>query len=300
MMMNRVMLTPGVRDMLLASALFAVMALLVKLVTATLPAGHPIFARSIIGLVVSYALIRHQGLSVFGKRPWLLTLRGAIGFTALLMNFHALSLMPLGEAAVIFQTHPIWTAILAAIFLGERLTWRVLVGSLVALGGVALISFHRAGPIAGDGEGASMLGPLLAFGAAILSAGAYVSVRALRRTDTPIVIVFWFALIATPASIPGLIAAPVIPAGTEWVILIAIGLTVQAAQMLMTRALHREAASKIAVTGYVQVIFAFALGVVFLGESINVWAIVGSVAIIGGALFVTITTTPKAAPKDNA
>jgi drug/metabolite transporter (DMT)-like permease len=233
--------------MIAASFLFALMGVVVKLLTERLPAAQPMVARSLVGLLISWWLVKRAGLRWRGSRPGLLALRGFIGFLALLCNFHALELMPLGEAVVIFQTHPIWTAILAAIFLRERLGLATILGCATALGGVILI----AAPLSEVGaEIRHPLGPPLALLASVLSAGAYVTVRALRRSDPPIVVVFWFALIATPASLPGAIASPLLPVGIEWLGLAATGVLVQGAQMLMTRALHREPAGRVAAVGY--------------------------------------------------
>jgi drug/metabolite transporter (DMT)-like permease len=278
------LLSPGVRDMVGASLLFAAMALFVKLVTATLPPAHAMLARSSVGLAMSWGLLRHLRLPARGSRPMLLVLRGAIGFAALICNFHALAITPLGDAVVIFQTQPLWTALLAGLFLGERLSPRVFAGCAVALLGVVLVARPAwLFGVSGGEEASSPVGPLLAATGALLSAVAYVIVRALRQSDPPLTVVFWFALVATPASLPGVMAESVWPSGVEWPLLLAIGLTVQGAQMLMTRALHREAAGRVAAAGYVQVAFSYAMGLLVLGERPDAASVLGALCTVLGA-----------------
>jgi drug/metabolite transporter (DMT)-like permease len=287
---TRPLIAPGLRDMLLATLLFAVMAVLVKLSTRELPAAHAILARSAVGLFISLAMLRAARLDWRGTRPRLLFLRGVLGTVALFCNFHALTLMPLGDATVIFQTHPIFTTLLAGLVLREPVRMRVLAGCVVALGGVAAVA---AGGESDPATPTSLLGVGLALLASMLSAGAYVSVRALGASHAPLVIVFWFALVATPVSVPAVVADPVVPDATGWLLLLGIGASVQAAQMLMTRAYRRETAARVAAVGYAQVVWGFALGALFLGESVAPISAIGAALVVIGALIATWRTNGR-------
>lgn len=277
--------------MLVASFFFALMGVLVKEVEHRLPVQHAIFARSLIGLVLSYLLVRRLDLRWQGNRTGLLALRGLFGFVALVCNFGSLSLMPLSDATVLHQTQPLWTTALAAFFLAEATSRRIWLATLICLGGVILV----ARPALLFGSSAAEIhwaGPVLALVAALGSACAYVSVRALRASDHPVVVVFWFALVATPFSLPAVLANPIVPTLTEVLLLVAIGVTVQVAQLFMTRALHREAASKVTAIGYTQVAFAFLFGALFFGESLTLLSTAGALLVIGGALLVTVKPRP--------
>ena len=85
---------------------------------------------------------------------------GAIYFVA--QNF-ALDLTLMSDVVIVVAINPLLTTLLAAIFLKEELfTWKVLVGSVIAFLGVALVTF-RNGFVWGDG----LLGNLLAIIAAL-------------------------------------------------------------------------------------------------------------------------------------
>ena len=84
--------------------------------------------RSILGFLMLYPLIRaNGGFSVVktARLPQHVA-RNLIHYGAQLGWFFALTLIPIGQVVAIEFTMPIWTAILAAMFLGERMTvWKV-------------------------------------------------------------------------------------------------------------------------------------------------------------------------------
>ncbi len=93
---------------------FAVMSLMVKFASRSLPTMEIVFARGVVALVLASAMLAHARKSPLGGRLGLLLLRGAIGSTALVCYFGAVAHLPLAEAAVIHQTAPLFTALLAA------------------------------------------------------------------------------------------------------------------------------------------------------------------------------------------
>src|SRR5436190_19875377 len=105
--------------------------------------------RSGIGLLLLYPLIHRAGGFAVVKTQRLPQhiSRNVIHFAAQLGWFYALTLIPIGQVVAIEFTMPIWTAILAAMFLAERITvWKV---GAIALGliGVLLIVRPAAGEI---------------------------------------------------------------------------------------------------------------------------------------------------------
>ncbi len=104
--------------------------------------------RSILGFFMLYPLIRlHGGFSAMKtSRPLQHVGRNLIHYAAQLGWFFALTLIPLGQVVSIEFTMPIWTAILAASFLGERITvWKL---AAIVLGVVGVLVIVR--PAAGE------------------------------------------------------------------------------------------------------------------------------------------------------
>ena len=271
----------GVRYMAAAAFFFSLMSLFVKLAGRTLPTLEIVLARGAVLTVVTGAMLRRRGLSPAGERRGLLLLRGLLGFAALTCFYWAVVHLPLADATVIQYTPPVWTALLAVPFLGESLRRREAAGVVASLAGVVLI----ARPRFLFGVGPSALDPLhvgVALAGALLSAAAYVTVRKLGETEDPLVIVFWFAWINLAAAVPA--AAPVLewPTPGGWGLLLAVGLSTQAAQVAMTEGLKRERAGKAMAVGYLQIVFASLWGLMFFGDVPDLWLAAGTGLVVAG------------------
>ena len=213
---------PGLRYMAAAAFFFSVMSLLVKVAGQRLPTQEVVLARSLVGALLSWAVLRARGVSPLGHRRGLLLVRALLGYGALSCFFHALVHLPLAEATVIQYTNPVFTALLAAILLSERLRIREVVLVLVSLAGVVLMT--RPGFIFGGlQERLDIAAAAIALLGAVLSAGAYVTVRKLGASEDPLVIVFWFAALSTLGAIPFTALKPVLPTALEWLALAGIG-----------------------------------------------------------------------------
>lgn len=278
------MLSRGLRYMVYAAVLFSVMSLLVKVAGRTLPSQEIVFGRSAVTLLLSWLMLRREGRSVWGTHRLLLSVRGIAGFAALLCFFFAITHLPLGDATVIQYLNPVFTALLAAVLLGESLRSSVLVGTLGSLAGVALIAqpaflFGRAARLDPYAVSIGILG-------ALLSAAAYVAVRHLRGREHYLVIVFYFSLAGTVGALPLSVPVWTWPSVHGWALLLAIGGVTQVAQIYMTRGLHLEEAGRATAIGYLQPIFAFAWGALFFDERPGLLAALGAVLILGGTFVI--------------
>lgn len=285
-------LSPGVRYMIASAFAFSLMNLLVKLTGQRLPSAEVVLCRSVVSLAISYVMVRRAGVYLWGRNRKGLVFRGLIGFAGLLCFFYAIPRLPLAEATMLQFTHPVWTTLLAAIVLGERLTRTVLAGVLLGLVGVVLIA--RPGGL----TGASTLDPgavgLTLLGAVCASI-AYVTVRQISRTEHPLVIVFYFPLVSVPASIPFMAAHAVWPTPMEWLMLLGIGVCTQMGQVYLTKSLHAEAASRVSSVSYVQIVFAAAWGALAFGEYPDAMSLAGAALVIGGVLLAARKIRPPLA-----
>ncbi|UCG52318.1 MAG: DMT family transporter [Candidatus Latescibacterota bacterium] len=271
--------------MVTAAFFFSLMSLLVKLAGQRLPTAEIVFARSVVMLVISFILVRQARLMMWGRRRSLLILRGLVGFGALFCFFYAVTKLPLADITVIHFTNPVFTALFASLFLKESMGRREVSGLILCVVGVALV----AQPSFLFGSGARNL-DLFAVGvalcASLLSSVAYTTVRKLGETDHHLVVIFYFSLISTPASIPLMVGHFLWPTPLEWLMLLGVGIVTHSAQIFLTKGLHRERAGRAMSMSYVQVLFAATWGLVFFGEIPNAISGVGAVLIFGGTLLV--------------
>ena len=105
--------------------------------------------------------------------------RNLIHYSAQLGWFFALTLIPIGQVVAIEFTMPIWTAILAAAFLGERITaWRAIA---ILLGVIGVVMIVR--PATGEVNP----GQLIALAAAVGFGISMALVKSLTRTESTLV-----------------------------------------------------------------------------------------------------------------
>lgn len=269
--------------MALASLFFSSMTLLVKLGGKRFPVFELVFVRSLVSLVIAGWVLRRAGIPRWGHNRRLLFLRGAFGMTALCCYFFAVTHLPLAEATVIQFTNPLFTALMAALILNERLYAYELGCALLSLAGVALVA--RPGHLfSAAAMPLDLLALGVALGGAVLSAAAYTSVRKLRETDHPMVVVWYLPLVSTPMILPLAVRDWVWPTLAEWLLLAAIGVFAQLGQIHMTRSLHLETAARATAVSYLQIAFAIGLGLAVFRETPAWSTLVGAALVIAGTL----------------
>ena len=268
---------------MVASALsFSLMGVCVKQVGGRIPVAEVVFARAIVSVALSWWLLHRAGIPAWGKRRWLLIWRGAIGTAALVCVYAALAALPLAAATVLQYLYPPFTALLAWLMLGEPIGKRVLAAMALGWLGVLLVA-QPAGLL----QGGATLAPvpvLIAVAGALFTAFAYVSVRSLGTSEHPLVIVFYFPLVALPLSLPLVALNPVLPTPAELLWLVGVGVFTQLGQVYLTRSLTALPAARATAISYVQVLFAGGWGWLLFGESIDNWTIAGAGLVLAATL----------------
>ncbi len=259
--------------MLSSAVSFSLMGVCVKAVGGRIPVAEVVLARSAVSLLLSIVMLRQAGLHPWGQRRGLLVLRGVIGTGALLCVFAALAQLPLAAATVLQYLQPTFTALLAWLLLGERVGPRVLLAAV--LGWLAVVVLSNPAELSslvgalGGGSALPLAGVLWALGGALLSAFAYVSVRALGRTEHPLVIVFYFPLVGLVLTTPLVLLQPVWPTAWEALALIGVGLFTQLGQLGVTNGLLGLPAARATALSYGQVPLAALWGWLFFREPLD-------------------------------
>jgi drug/metabolite transporter (DMT)-like permease len=257
---------------------FALMSLLVKIAGQRLPTMEVVLARSVVILVLTWGWLRVKRIPIWGSERRLLLLRGVLGFVALSCFYYGVIHLPLADATVIQYTNPVWTVLLAAAFLAERVGRREVALSLASLAGVVLMA-RPTFLFGGDAPALPPIPVAVALGGALFSAAAYVTVRRLRA-ENPMVIVFWFALVSTVASLPFVARSFVVPTVEELVILLGVGLATQAGQVFLTLGLREERAGRAMAVAYLQIVFAALWGLAVFAEVPDRWTLAGAGVIV--------------------
>lgn len=277
--------------------LFMVMAALIKSASDDVPPGQAVFFRSLFALPIIVVWLWQQGHLHDGFKAnnilghvW----RGMFGTAAMGLTFAGLALLPLPEVTAIGYATPMFTVILAAILLGERI--RLVRVSAVALGliGVVIVVAPRLS-IGDSYTNAAMLGALMTLAASILRALVQIHVRRLVQTDSTSAIVFYFSLTATCVSLLSLPLGWVFPTPSlAWTspglnvlaLIIGAGLIGGVAQIMVTSSYRFGTASMLAPFDYSSMIFATLIGWLVFSEVPTASILIGAALVIAGGVLI--------------
>ena len=273
---------------LAAIFLFTAMSALVKATSDVVPPGEAVFFRSFfaIPVIVAWLALRgDQARGLVAKKPMNHVLRGVLGTSAMGMTFAGLGLLPLPEVTAIGYATPIFTVILAALMLGERI--RLIRISAVAMGlvGVLIMIWPRLGGGAGLQDGAT-LGAALILAATMARALVQIHIRKMVQTENTAAIVFWFSATASVLSLLTLPFGWVVPDAGTLAVLVLIGLVGGVAQILVTSSYRFGPASMLAPIDYASMIFAILIGYVWFAELPTLVMLIGASLVIAGNILV--------------
>ncbi len=261
--------------MLLSTLFFSLMNVCVKMV-AHIPAAEVILFRSVISLVISYAYLRRANVSVWGNNKVWLVARGVAGASALILFFNTLQHIPLAKAATVQYMSHIFSAVLGLFIVKERVRPWQWFFFLLSFAGVLVI----------EGVETSVDTFYLWLGvlSSVFTGLAYAIVRKLNTQEHPLVIIFYFPLVALPAV--GLYALFhwVQPEGWDWALLLLVGLLTQLGQYYMTMSYQSEEISKVASLNYIGIIYALFLGYALFGELFHAGVYVGMGLVLLGVV----------------
>jgi drug/metabolite transporter (DMT)-like permease len=235
-------------------------------------------ARSILGLFLLYPLIHLNGglATMKTSRPLQHTGRSLIHYAAQLGWFYALTLIPLGQVVSIEFTMPIWTAILAAGFLGERITvWKI---AAIALGVVGVIVIVR------PATGAVNPGQLIALAAAVGFGISVAMLKSLTRTESTLAILFWMLVIQSAAGFFPALYVWKWPTTYAWGWMVAIAFCGTFSHYCMARAMLHADATVVLPMDFLRVPLTATAGWLIYSERLDLFTVLGAVLILTGNL----------------
>lgn len=268
--------------LLIATLLFTAHNICVKWLT-DLPAVQIVFFRAIVSLVICYTSLTYLKISPIGKNKKVLLLRGLFGTLSLFGLFYCLQRVPLAVATMFISLAPVFTVIIAHFLLKERahpLQVFFLLGAFVGVGLVKGWSFDVSW---------SMM--FLGLGIGFVAACAYTCVRVLRTTEHPLVVIFYFPLVTLPLMSLPTYQQWVPPEGSQWVLLLVIGVLTQMAQYFMTMAYQMEKAATIMIFNYAGIFWALLAGYLLFEETLESLQLFGLALVV---ICLVISTFVKA------
>lgn len=289
----------GIGWMLLTGLMFVAVTGIVRYIGSDVPAAEAAFIRYAFGvLLMSPFLLKYFRRGMSRKSLGVFSLRGLVHALGVILWFYAMARIPIAEVTAIGYTSPIYIAIGAAIFFGEKLAARRIVAVLAGFVGAMIILRPGLQEIS-IGQMAQVL-------SAPLFAVSYLIAKGLSARESPTLVVAMLSVFVTIGIAPFAIWSWQTPSlhDVAWLALVACFAT--AGHFTMTKAL---AAAPLMVTQpvtFLQLVWATLLGALAFGEAVDGFVLLGGGVIIASVSFISYrewvvaraTRTPPAVVAD--
>lgn len=257
---------------------FAGMAIGIRIVGDTLGTFQILTFRSLVGLVLVGAIVAWRGRTgpalLRTRQPVRQVTRNLVHFGGQYLWTYGLTVLPLSIVTALEYTNPIFSSLLAILVLGERFTAGR--GLALAAGFLGVLVILRPGMAAIDPAS------LLVLIAALLYAYAHIAGKMLVRTDTPLAVVFYMALVQLPlAAIPAAFDW-VAPAPTDYPWLALIGVGGMAAHYCLSEAFKRADAITVVPVDFLRLPLLMAIGIGVFHEHFDPMILLGGAIVCTG------------------
>ena len=208
-----------------------------------------------------------------------------LGVTACVIA--ALRVLPLAEATALGYTSPLLAALLAGLWLGEKLDRRRWLALGMGFLGVLFIA-RPGGALAGSGV-------VYALAGATCYAVYQVMTRQLSTSENSVTLLFYTALVGTVGSS---LALPwlwhgALPVGLDLLLLAAMGLLGGTGHFLLIRAFHHAPVGTLGPFLYVQMVWATLIGLLLFQHLPDAWSLFGMAIIVASGLAVALGKKPR-------
>lgn len=270
---------------------FCLMAIGARELSGQMNTMQVLFIRGVIGLtVISIVIVGAQKTQLFNtQRIRLHTVRNLFHFGGQYGWFLGIGLLSLAEVTALEFTVPLWTVIIACIFLKESLTTPKVLALILGFLGVIIIAKPSAGVI--------NTASLIVLGAAICYAVSHVSTKSLSSTEDPLSIVFFMCLIQLPIGLLFSLSHWKNPVGIQWLWLFVIGITALTAHYCMSKAMLYAEVSIVVTMEFLRLPLMAMIGVWLYSEKLELTLIAGALLMLAGNLLNIYTPNNSYKPK---
>lgn len=245
-----------------------------------------IFLRNVINLVLMAPSMIRQGKSmIVTQRLGIHALRNLFLYSGNVAWFYGVTLIALADVASLQFTSPLFTAIIAAAFLGEKIGGHRMVAILVGFAGALIIIRPGMIPI--------NLGTVMILIAAFLYSCAHVVTKRLSDTESGSTVVFYMSVtILVYSAIPAFFVWQT-PDWADMPAMIGLGITGYATHYCITRSLAVGDASFVIAFDFMRLPFSALLGWLLFREMLDTWTVAGALIIFAAGYYSTMREAKK-------
>jgi drug/metabolite transporter (DMT)-like permease len=275
-------LSPNLRGVLwitLGTVVFAVNDVVIKTLGRKIDPFELAFFRYVIGLVIMAPIFIRVGVSgLKTRRLGLHAIRLGMACVAMIGVLVSVINLPLATATALSFSRILFTTFVAMLILKEVVSARR--WTATGLGFLGVVVMVRPGA-----DGIDSIA-LIAIASAMTFAVANVLIRVMSKTEPPIRILFYYHLggslvFAGPAAFVW-----VTPVGTEWLLVLAIGILTTIGMVAFVRGFAVGEASVIGPMEYTRLIYAAVLGFLFFAEIPDPYTLLGVLIIVSCTTYI--------------
>lgn len=222
-------------------------------------------------------LLRHRTTRARTSRIGGHFIRAFFGASSLLCMMYGVAYLSLSDATVLGFTIPLWSIILSAVFLGERVRLRRTIATIVGFIGVVIVV---------QPQGGIQTAALVTILGAILASCALITMKDLTRTEPSDRIVFYFLTFGTLLLVGPAIAVWQWPTAQEWMWVALLGLFGSSGQLFLTRGYAAGEVTIVAPMDFLRVIIAGLIGFVLFSEIPGWTTYVGSAVVVAACVYI--------------
>lgn len=266
--------------LMVASTLgFVIMHSSVRHVSQELPTMQVVFFRNLFGLLAISPLLIRSGFDfVHTSKLKLHALRSLMNLGAMSLFFGAVAVTPLATVTALSFTAPVFAAVMAVFFLGER--FRLHRWTAIGLGFLGTMVILRPG-INGIDTGMWMV-----LGSAVIWAGTMILIKLLSRTESSVAIVAWMNIFLCVFSLGPAIWVWQWPTAEAWGFLLFIGLLGSLAQLALSQAFKEADPTAILPFDFFKLVWASLLGMWLFAEFPDKFTLLGGAVIFASGVYV--------------
>ncbi|MDP6603845.1 MAG: DMT family transporter [Rhodospirillales bacterium] len=235
--------------------------------------------RSAFGLLIFVPILARRRLAPLRtQRIGLLAMRGFCHVVTMLLHFMALSLIPLATFASLNFSIPLFTTILAFVFLGEAIRLRRLVALGVGFAGALVVV--RPGIVGLD------VGAVLVLAGAASFAASVIILKHLVRTESSLTVTIYMSVVVAPATLIAVIPFWQTPTLAQLGLMAVMAGLGTGGFLLFTQAFKEADVTVLAPINFTGLIWSALFGYLAFGEVADIWTWVGGAMIFSATSYI--------------
>jgi drug/metabolite transporter (DMT)-like permease len=266
---------------------FSFMAVAARELLRHMGAFEILFLRTLVTMLLVAAVLARSGTATLRTRLFRFHLaRALMHLGGQYCWIYAIGALTLATVFAIEFTMPVWVALLATLFLGERMNRGRVVMLALGLAGIAIILRPGAG-------GLHPAALVMVLGS-IFYAGNMVMTKRISASDSPLAVLFWMSLTQLPLTLVTALPQWVTPRPVDFIWAVVIGSGSFIAHYSMTRAMKLGDATLVVPIDFLRLPLIAVIGAIFYGEPLEAATFAGAAVIFAGTYYSLSRETRKA------